>query len=118
MFSKLNHYLQKFSYTRLDDDQVELRPLILKVGELNAYSILERHIKENKLDNVVFDKTHHEIFIKNDLCEATFHFTNDEDGHAIVSISTYSEKKGVSYKELIKTKEEAVKVFESYIISK
>lgn len=117
MFKRLNHYLQKFSYTRLGDDEVELRPLNLRINEISAYSIVEDYLRKNiDVTNVKFDKIHHEIFVPSDEVEITYLFTNDEDGHALVSVTAYSEFKGVTYKKIIEVLKELKQLFSAYII--
>lgn len=118
MFKKLNHYLQKFSYTRLGDDENELRPINLRINEVSAYSIVEDYLRKNiDCSEVKFDKIHHEIFIPGDEVEITYLFTNDEDGHALISVTTYSEHKGVTYKKIQEVLSQLKQLFEAYIIN-
>lgn len=116
MFDRLNHHLQKFSYTRLDDYEVQLRPIFLNMNEQVAFRYLERHLKTTNL-NVKYDEIHHEIFVKEETCETTYLFTQDENNHAIISISTYAKKKGISYKKLLSVIEELKVLFSSYLIN-
>lgn len=116
MFEKLNHRLQKFSYTRLDDSEFLLRPILLNMTEQVAFRYLEKHLKTTDL-NVKYDETHHEIFVKEDECETTYLFTMDENNHAIISVSTYAKKKNISYNKLLEVLEALKKLFSSYLIS-
>lgn len=115
MFEKLNHRLQKFSYTRLDDSEFLLRPIFLNMSEKVAFKFLENHLRTTSL-NAKYDEDHHEIFVKENECETSYLFTTDENNHAIISISTYAKKRNISYKKLLDTIEALKKVFSSYLI--
>lgn len=118
MKRRFSHYLQKFSYTRLDDDEFLLRPFVLKITEETAFQLI-KHFLSSKTDIVEakYEQIHHEIFIKYNTYEVNYLFTSDEEHRTILSISTYAKKKGISYKKLLETKNEIRPIFERFIES-
>lgn len=115
---RLAHYLQKFSYTRFDDDEFLLRPFTLKLSEETAFALVKKFVSEKKVKDVKYDQIHHEIFVKYEDFEINYLFTTDDDRHTILSISTYAKKKGITYKKLLIAKEEITPILERYIESK
>lgn len=116
MFTRLNHHLQKFSYTRIGDIEFQLTPIFLRMNEQVAFKYLERHLKTLNGPEIKYDEIHHEIFVKEENCEITYLFTQDENAHAIISVSTYAHKHGISYKRILKALEDLKELFSSYLI--
>lgn len=117
MFEKFKRYRQKFSYTRLNDDvEFLLKPILLNLSEDLAFYKVEKYVSELKKDVIKVDREHHEIFLKEELYETTYLFTTDENKHALISVSTYANKKGISYKKLLDELSKLKEIFSSYLL--
>lgn len=116
MFEKLKHKNQTFSYTRLDDDEFDLRPLLIKNSESFVFNKLEGYVKGLKSQKVILDKEHHEIFVKLDDVEINFILAMDENMHTLVSITTYSLFKGITYNKLLEVIDSIKKLFDGFLI--